>query len=69
MTATSEATTTGAMQLVNKERQRKIRHELLTEAPNEGTPEREMYVTLNPPLPIHHQSNQPYHGLSSHRMS
>jgi hypothetical protein len=30
------------MQLVNKERQRKIRHELLTEAPNEGTPEREM---------------------------
>ncbi|KAK0620607.1 hypothetical protein B0T14DRAFT_604171 [Immersiella caudata] len=31
------------MQLVNKERQRKIRHELLTEAPNEGTPEREIY--------------------------
>ncbi|KAK0642031.1 hypothetical protein B0T16DRAFT_334305 [Cercophora newfieldiana] len=31
------------MQLVNKERQRKIRHELLTEAPNEGTPERETY--------------------------
>jgi hypothetical protein len=38
------------MQLVNKERQRKIRHELLTEAPNESTPEREMYASQLFPL-------------------
>lgn len=34
------------MQLVNKERQRKIRNELLTTIPPRGTDERETYAFL-----------------------
>jgi hypothetical protein len=38
----------GEMQLVNKERLRKIRNELLTTIPQEGTPEREMCAAPSP---------------------